>query len=239
MDEIKLVDEHLTRQLDVLPMESLNRKITVIGAGAIGSFTVFALAKMGFKDITVYDFDTVEIENLNAQIYRHADLGKPKVIALKEIIKDFCGVDIKTEISKYENQVFRDIVICAVDNMEARKSIWNAHKERGIATNLLIDPRMAIEFAYIQCLKPMTPRDGELYEKTLFTDEQAVQERCTGKATVYTAQLIGGTIGKMVKDLATGKPYISRIMWDIGGNEVVECVMSDFVPKERKEQKVA
>lgn len=222
MTAITLKEEHLTRQLDVLPLEALDRKITVIGAGAIGSFTVFALAKMGYKDITVYDFDIIEIVNLNAQIYRHSDLGKPKVLALKEIIKDFCNVDLNVKFEKYIDQVFRDIVICAVDNMETRKSIWENHRDKGVSTNLLIDPRMAIEFAYIQCMRPMNANDGKPYEKTLFSDEDGVQERCTGKATVYTAQLIGGTIAKMIKDFSTGKPYVNRIMWDIANNEVVE-----------------
>lgn len=225
-NSLELKNEHLTRQIDVLPTECLNRKITVIGAGAIGSFTVLALAKMGFEDITVFDFDEVEIVNLNSQIYRKSDISKPKVEALKEIISDFTGVDLIIKNEKYENQVFRDIVICAVDNMETRMSIWENHKNRGITTNLLIDPRMAIEYAYIQAVRPMHPDDRRSYEKTLFRDEDAVQERCTGKSTVYTAQLIGATIAKIVKDLATNNCYISRIMWDIAGNEILETSLS-------------
>lgn len=221
-DTIEIKNAHLTRQLDVIPMDVLNRKITVIGAGAIGSFTIFALCKMGFSNITVYDFDAIEIENLNAQIYRNKDLGKAKVDALKEIIQDFCNITIKTKNEKYVDQVFPDIVISAVDNMKTRKAIYEAHKERGIHTQYLIDPRMAIEYAYIQTIKPMDPNEGRIYERTLFTDDQAVQERCTGKSTIYTAQLIGATIAKIVKDIATNKDHIKRITWDIGNNEVVE-----------------
>ena len=221
-DIIEIKNAHLTRQLDVIPLDVLNRRISIVGAGAIGSFTVFALCKMGFNDITVYDFDKVETENLNAQLYRLQDLGKFKVTALKEIIKDFCNIDIKIKTDRYTNQIFKDIVISAVDNMKTRRDIYEAHKERGIHTQYLIDPRMAIEFAYVQTIKPMDPTDGRSYEKTLFSDDQAVQERCTGKSTVYTAQLIGATIAKIIKDIATNKTHIKRITWDIANNEIVE-----------------
>lgn len=215
---MELKNEHLTRQLDVIPLNCLNRQITIIGAGAVGSYSAFALAKMGFNNITIYDFDEVDIVNLNAQIYRFSDIGKSKVEALKDIIKDFTGIDLQIKNERYENQVFKDIVIMAVDNMKTRKEIYQNHKMRGIMTNFLIDPRMAIEYAYIQAFNPMSPKEQASYELTLFDDDNSVQERCTGKSTVYTAQLIGATIAKMVKDIATDKSNIKRISWDIAGN---------------------
>jgi tRNA A37 threonylcarbamoyladenosine dehydratase len=142
---MELKNEHLTRQLDVIPLNCLNRQITIIGAGAVGSYSAFALAKMGFNNITIYDFDEVDIVNLNAQIYRFSDIGKSKVEALKDIIKDFTGINLQIKNERYENQVFKDIVIMAVDNMKTRKEIYQNHKMRGIMTNFLIDPRMAIE----------------------------------------------------------------------------------------------
>ena len=217
---MEIKKEHLTRQNDVIPLSSLRRKITVIGAGAIGSFTVLALSKMGYEDITVYDFDNVSIENMNAQMYRFSDIGKSKVEALKDIIKDFSGVNIKTFNQKYTSEKFTDIVICAVDNMKTRKCIYDAHKD-SFLTNLFIDPRMAIEYAYIQAFNPNNKSQQELYEKTLFTDEQAEPERCTNKSTVYTSQLIGATIAKIVKDFSNKQEYINRLQWDIKHNSVL------------------
>ena len=52
------------RQLDVLDVPRLARTpITVIGAGAVGSFTVVALAKSGAEYITGWDDDSVESHN--------------------------------------------------------------------------------------------------------------------------------------------------------------------------------
>lgn len=219
---IAIKKEHLVRQADIIPLSALNTRVTIIGAGAVGSFTAFALAKMGYNDINIYDFDTVSIENMNSQMYRFSDINRPKVDCLKEIIKDFADVNINAHNTKYQGDVFQDIVIAAVDNMETRKAIYNAHKDMPYITSLYIDPRMAIEYAYIQAFNPNDAEQCALYEKTLFTDENAVQDRCTNKSTIYTSQLIGATIAKIVKDITTNKKHINRIMWDIAGNDVMD-----------------
>ena len=72
------------RQLDILDPKSMDVPVTIIGAGATGSFTALSLAKMGIRNITIYDFDTVEEHNLPNQFYRQCDLGKRKVEALRE-----------------------------------------------------------------------------------------------------------------------------------------------------------
>jgi tRNA A37 threonylcarbamoyladenosine dehydratase len=72
------------RQLDVVDVPRLSQiAITVIGAGAVGSCTVLALAKSGAERIVVYDDDVIEAPNLPNQWYRLADVGRPKVIALQ------------------------------------------------------------------------------------------------------------------------------------------------------------
>ena len=98
------------RQLDLLDLKLSSTPITIIGAGATGSFTALTLAKMGFSELTVFDFDTVEEHNLPNQFYRTSDLGKPKVLALQEIIRDFEGIEIKARNEKYRGQRLSGIV---------------------------------------------------------------------------------------------------------------------------------
>ncbi len=96
MDETKY-----HRQLDILDPKLMSVPVVVIGAGATGSFAALSLAKMGVRNITVYDFDTVEEHNLPNQFYRQCDIGKPKVIALQEIIAQFEGIQITAKNEKY------------------------------------------------------------------------------------------------------------------------------------------
>lgn len=208
---------HLTRQLDIIPIETLSKPITVIGAGAIGSFTVLSLVKMGFSNIKVYDFDEVSVENMNCQWFRMKDIGRKKVDALKELIHDFTGVEIEVVPERYESGFVRGYLISAVDSMSARKQIWESAKS-GFGVEWFIDPRMASEYALLYVMNPQDKDDVSSYEKTLYTDGASVQERCTAKATMYTATMIAGYVAKAVKDLVTKGPYARVTHWDIGLN---------------------
>jgi len=212
--------EHLTRQLEIIPLECLTQKITIIGAGAIGSFAALSLAKMGFADLQVWDFDEVSVENMNCQWYRFADIGKPKVLALEALIKDFTGVEIEARNERYETQDLKGILITAVDSMAVRKQIFERLKAGNYGVNWLIDPRMASEAALQYVINPWDRRDRETYEKVLYTDAHAVAERCTAKATMYTATMIAGYVAKAVKDIVTKKPYARVTHWNIADNHL-------------------
>lgn len=212
------VAPHLTRQLDIIPLENLGRQITVIGAGAIGSFTVLSLVKMGFCNIKVYDFDEVSIENMNCQWFRLKDIGKKKVLALQELIEDFTGVKIEVVPEKFNTGSLAGIVIPAVDSMQARKNIWESAKQ-SFGVQWVIDPRMASEYALAYVMNPHDEKDRESYEKTLYSDAQAVAEPCTRKAIMYSATMISGHVAKCVKDIVTKSPYTRVVHWDIGAND--------------------
>lgn len=216
--------DHLMRQLDIIPMEKLGESITVIGAGAIGSFTVLALVKMGFENITVYDFDKVSVENMNCQWYRFKDIGKQKVEALADLIYDFTGVGIKVMNEKFDGNPVQvaelgRIVITAVDSMLVRTAIWGVCKDNP-RVYWYIDPRMAAEYAMSYVMNPNNTKDIGSYEKTLYSDENAVQETCTAKATMYTATMIAGYVAKHVKDIVCGEKFARVTHWDIKMNNL-------------------
>lgn len=215
---VKLTNEHLTRQLDIIPIAVLGEQITIIGAGAIGSFTALSLAKMGFSNIRVIDYDKIEVENMNCQFYRFSDIGKHKVTALKELVKDFTNVEIEAIVDKYTGGTFPGIVISAVDSMAVRKLVWDSHKNLGVATKYIIDPRMGAEVALLYTMCPMKDEDVEDYEATLYDDKDAVQERCTAKSTMYTACMLSGLVAKAVKDVVTKNPYPRVATWAIKEN---------------------
>lgn len=212
---------HLVRQWDIIPAEVLDNRINVIGAGAIGSCTVLALSKMGFTDIHVWDFDTIEIENMNCQFYRHSDIGKLKVEALREIVKAFSNEDLTVYPERYEGEIpLPGVVITPLDSMSARKKIWDAHKAKSLATSMYIDPRMSAETCMCYAMNPMDPDDIAAYEKTLYSDARAMQERCTAKSTMYTAFLLSGHVAKVVKDFFCRQPYARNMQWCIKGYDM-------------------
>ena len=65
------------------------KKIPVFGLGGVGSYAVEALARCGVGSLTLVDHDTVDITNINRQLYAlHSTLGSPKTKAAKERIRD-------------------------------------------------------------------------------------------------------------------------------------------------------
>jgi hypothetical protein len=209
----------LTRQLDIIPLACLNERITVVGAGAVGSAAVLQLCKMGFNNITVYDFDKVSAENMNCQMYPIKSIGINKVAALFNQCDEYADVRIKSVAHKFEPHfVTPGILISAVDSMATRAHIFEAAK---LGSDWLIDPRMGAEDALLYTVD-MTHSESLIgYVKSLYSDEDAVQERCTAKATIYTASMLGGLVAKTVKDIVTKGAYAKHIAWDIKHNDFI------------------
>ncbi|MBF0330416.1 MAG: sulfur carrier protein ThiS adenylyltransferase ThiF [Candidatus Omnitrophica bacterium] len=61
-----------------------SKKIGIGGAGGLGSNVAMILTRTGFSNFEIIDKDTVEASNLNRQDYTLADIGLPKVAALKK-----------------------------------------------------------------------------------------------------------------------------------------------------------
>lgn len=214
---IELKHDHLTRQLDIINPELQQKPITIVGAGAIGSFLALNLAKAGWTDITVYDFDTVSVENMSNQFFRFSDIGKNKVDALKDLVKDFTQIEINAVNQKLtgpELQGKSGILFYCVDSMQARYALT---QDIGLTNfELVIDTRMSAEFFVLHSFKPSSP---DKYLKTLFSDSEAVAERCTAKSTIYTATLASALAVKVLKNYSVNEPILKILQWDIKSNE--------------------
>src|SRR5471032_2524479 len=78
---LNLQDRDL-RQRDLVPPERLACcAALVIGVGAVGRQVALQLTAMGMMNLTLVDFDTVEVVNLAPQGYAPEDLGQGKVQA--------------------------------------------------------------------------------------------------------------------------------------------------------------
>lgn len=76
--------------------------IGVAGLGGLGSNIVCALARSGAGTIVAVDFDTVELSNINRQMYTLKHLGMKKTVAIKKII---------SEINPFCNLITHDVFI--------------------------------------------------------------------------------------------------------------------------------
>jgi len=206
--------EHLTRQSDLIPTRVLTERINIIGAGAIGSFTALSLTKMGYTNIKIWDFDTIDTVNMNSQFYRFKDIGKKKVEALRDLIKDFTNVEIEICDERWKGEKLDGIVLCCADSMAVRKAMFAIHKNSP-STKLYIDSRMGAELALLYSVIPNNPKSLESYEKTLYSDEEAVQQPCTAKSTVYCSLSLSSMICALIKEFTVNKKTVESSMYSI------------------------
>lgn len=75
-----------------------NSHVAVFGLGGVGGFVVEALARVGVGELSLIDFDTVDITNLNRQIIATQDtIGRLKAEVMQERIGAI-NPDIKVNI---------------------------------------------------------------------------------------------------------------------------------------------
>lgn len=208
-------EERYRRQQEIIPRDVLDKlEVTVIGVGAIGRQTALQLAAIGVPKLNLIDMDTVEVVNLAAQGFLEADIGKAKVDAVasqcKKINKSIKIKTFNTDVNTLLRPTNDDgrellaslskIVFCCVDNISLRGVIFQTVEPN---CELFLDSRMAAEAIRILAYKKNDESaTSHNYERTLFSEVDAVQDSCTAKTTIYTASIAAGLmLGQFTKYL--------------------------------------
>lgn len=111
---------------DFFHPEDVSQRIHIIGCGAIGSLLADTLTRMGLTKITLYDFDTVESHNIANQLYTEQDIGKPKVVALRDhmlAVNPDMENDLIVQDQGYRDQRLSGYVFLCVDSIDLRRQI--------------------------------------------------------------------------------------------------------------------
>ncbi len=209
-----MLEEKYSRQSGLIKAEMLKTPITVIGCGAIGSFTALTFAKVGFHSLTVWDGDSVEIHNVPNQFYPLSAVGKPKATALKKMIAMFEGVKIKSYNKMWTGAMLEGVVISAVDNMKARSEIWKGIA-RSVKVPVFIDARMGGNQFEVYTVDMGRIQDRSRYIKTLYTDEQVAPVPCTEKAVMYNVLNVASWIVNQLRLVLSRKDYKRQMIMDL------------------------
>lgn len=176
--------------------------VIIAGQGGIGSWATMIMSRMHPRQLFIYDDDTVETVNLAGQLYGKSMVGKKKVNAMANLIKDFSDYNTTMAIAqKWTGETQPgDIMICGFDNMQARKTFFHSWLRRVVGHPhpekcLFIDGRLAFTDMQIFCITGDDSYNIKRYNKEyLFTDSEADATICSMKQTTYCASIIGGLI---------------------------------------------
>lgn len=193
----------------------LNQKfrIVVLGAGSLGSFITLNLAKLGFSDIVVYDYDKVEKHNIPNQFYRVEDIGEYKVDALKDMIKSFADIEIQTYAVMVEektiiNHTLNTIYLLTFDTLEQRKMFFNKVKDLG--SGIVIDVRVGGEQLDIQVVDLFEIDEVEVWKKSF--DITPNDLPCGNRSIIYTNLSVASEVCNIVKKLNNDVLYPTKLV---------------------------
>lgn len=185
-----------SRQETMAPYEKLiNSECVVIGVGAVGRQVARQLASMGVKSLSIWDHDTVEIENLAPQGYAEVDLGRNKAEVTAQDCKALnSNVDVGFEKRRFARSDFRKLagknVFMCVDSIETRSNIFESAVKAG--ASWIGDTRVAGEV--VRVISQDSPKENSKYKTTLFAQNEAFSGSCHGKMFGPGANLAASTV---------------------------------------------
>jgi molybdopterin/thiamine biosynthesis adenylyltransferase len=108
-------------------------RLVLLGVGGIGSHTLLDAIAIGFTDIRIVDFDTIELSNLNRQtLYDETVLGRLKVEVAAERARAFhrdvridpVATRVDSAATVHELVHDRDVALVAVDRPRMQVLHW-------------------------------------------------------------------------------------------------------------------
>ena len=196
----------------------LDARVLIIGMGGLGSAASLYLTSAGIGELTLVDFDRVDLSNLQRQIvHTTASIGRLKVESAREALTalnpdtKFRLIDHELDQGSLVEEVDRaNVVVDASDNFKTRFTINAACVKTG--TPLVSGAAIRFE-AQISVFNPSSS-DSPCYH-CLYGSEAHIDQSCTANGVI--APLLG-IIGSMQACEAMklimhiGKPLQGRLL---------------------------
>jgi molybdopterin-synthase adenylyltransferase len=106
-----------------------SQKLTICGAGALGSHLADNLARQGFRRLRVIDRDRIEEHNVGTQLYGESDVGAWKVEVLRQRLFRATGIEMEVERKELSDRTAKSLladsglVVDTFDNSTSRRLV--------------------------------------------------------------------------------------------------------------------
>ena len=189
------MSDRYSRQEKIVPQQLLeSQEICVVGVGAVGREVVRTLACNGAKNLTIYDFDTVELHNCTTQGYHEADVGRPKVECTAEEVRRInssINIDAVPERWRPSKDKKPNAVFFCVDSLSMRAKLFSWFKD---SADFIGDSRVGGE--EIQLFSISDEASKLHYPTTIGDDNSAREDGChipmvKHSANIAASMLVG------------------------------------------------
>jgi len=111
-------------------------KIGIAGLGGLGSNIAAMLVRAGISDLTVADFDVVDITNINRQNYFLDQIGRPKVDATEELLKK---INPYISVEKHNTKLSASDIPVIFGGCDIVCEAFDAPSQKAMLINTLIE----------------------------------------------------------------------------------------------------
>ena len=185
--------------------------VTLVGLGALGSVAAASLAMAGVGTLILVDLDTIELSNLNRQLFfRAADIGRPKVKICAQVVHEINPViNVIALYMPVENAprltLERSTVILdGLDTFQTRRWV------NSFAVNANIPLVSGGMYSFLGNLQVVVPQESPCLDCQSLIPEEELQKACTPF----------GEVRKEIRPDETDEefiPYVSSVSFVIGG----------------------
>ncbi|KAG8572730.1 hypothetical protein GDO81_012147 [Engystomops pustulosus] len=217
--------------------------VAVVGVGGVGSVTAEMLTRCGIGKLLLFDYDKVELANMNRLFFQPHQAGLSKVEAAEHTLREI-NPDVQFEVHNYNittidnfqhfmDRISKgglkgepvDLVLSCVDNFEARMAINTACNElgqiwmeSGVSENAVSGHIQLIkpgETACFACAPPLVVA-ANIDEKTLKRE---------GVCAASLPTTMGVVAGILVQNVLKYLLHFGTVSYYLGYN-----AMQDFFP---------
>ncbi len=181
--------------------------VLVIGCGGVGGYVLEVLARCGIGEMTVFDYDQIEVSNLNRQILAHTEnIGKSKVFEAEKRVKQIfpairfhaqCVKLTPEMVAKMDFQIY-DYLIDACDDVSVKAKLIQVAHEQGvpILSCMGTGNRMHPE---LFCITPLKKTEMDPLARKLRFYLRKVDERLLNTPVLWSkeAVVLHGKVGSM------------------------------------------
>lgn len=233
-------DNPLIRIQYLIGEEKVNKikssHICVFGCGGVGSFVVEGLIRSGVKEISLVDFDRIDISNLNRQLMTTTNnIGLLKVDELKKRI-----LSIHSDVIVHTYPIFFDpssqldfnsfdYVVDAIDSVQSKIEIMRQCEKyevpliMALGTGRKFDPtQLCVSDLYHTSICPLAKKIRILAKKEGLRNIKVVYSKEEAQAGYFDEELNKVIIGSMIfVPASAGLLLASTVIQDICKDSVI------------------
>ena len=225
------MNEFLSRLKLMLSNEELDniltKKIILFGVGGVGGSVAEMLVRSGISNLTIVDFDKIDITNINRQIIAtHSNIGQLKVEAFKDRLLDInpnlklSTIDkalTEENISDFSLSNY-DYVIDCIDDLKAKKALIKfcyEHKIKilvscGAGNRYKGVPNFEVEDIYktsydaiAKLLRKFCSEERIKHLTVVYTKQKSLKFDCKtiGSVVYYPMSMASVIVAKVINDI--------------------------------------